>query len=52
MDMDGDKPALGGNPLLMGKTGLSVRMDDDDAQSEDSEMVEELTPEEDFRVCG
>ena len=47
-----DKPTLGINPLLMNKTGLSVRIDDQDAKSEESEIKEELNPEEDFRSCG
>lgn len=48
-----DKPVLGSNPLLMNKTGLSIKnVDDEDLKSEDSEIKEELTPEEDFRLCG
>ena len=37
----------------MNKTGLSIKnLDDEDVKSEDSEIKEELTPEEDFRLCG
>jgi hypothetical protein len=46
-----DKPALGINPLLMNKTGLSVRIDED-VKSEKSEIEEELNCDEDFRFCG
>jgi hypothetical protein len=48
---DEDKPVLGSNPLL-NRTGLSVHIQEDDAKSEASEIEEELTPEEDFRLCG
>ena len=48
----GGAEKLGTNPLLMNKTGLSVNLDDDDNKSEESEIKEELNPEEDFRLCG